>query len=103
MTLPKFTRIPAADDILNRVQDRLTRVLDPLSGNIILDGRFVTASLTNGAFSPVSHGLDRVPTGYIVVRRSADAQVWDFPDGADSATFLWLQSSAAVTVTLWVF
>lgn len=103
MTLPRFTKVQVEDEALNRVQDRIKQVTDALVANQLLEGRLLTVTLTAGAFTRVSHGLGRPPTGYIVVRRNANAVIWDQPNGTDSGAFLQLQPSATVTVTLWVF
>lgn len=101
--LPRFSRVQASDDVLNRIQDRVKVVTDALANSEVVDGRLLDVSLVNGSFTPVSHGLQRPPLGYVVVRRSANAVVWDQGATADASSLLWLQSSAAVTVTLWVF
>lgn len=103
MTLPRFTKVQVEDEALNRVQDRIKQVTDALVANQLLEGRLLTVTLTAGAFTRVSHGLGRPPTGYLVVRRNANAVIWDQPNGTDSGAFLQLQPSATVTVTLWVF
>jgi hypothetical protein len=103
VTLPRFSKVQVADEALNRVQDRLKTVTDALVANLIMDGRLVTVTLTSGGFSAVSHGLARPPQGYLVVRRDANANIWDRPNSSDAFAFLYLQPSATVTVTLWVF
>lgn len=103
MPLPRFAKVQVDDDALNRVQDRIKQVTDALVANQLLEGRLVTVTLAAGAFTPVSHGLGRRPTGYLVVRRNANAAIWDQGDTPDSNAFLYLQTSATVTVTLWVF
>lgn len=103
MPLPRFAKVQVDDDALNRVQDRIKQVTDALVANQLLEGRLLTVTLAAGAFTPVSHGLGRRPTGYLVVRRNANAVLWDQDDAADANAFLYLQPSATVTVTLWVF
>jgi len=103
MTLPRFAKVQVDDEALNRVQDRIKQVTDALVANQLLEGRLLTVTLTAGAFTRVSHGLGRPPTGYVIVRRNANAVIWDQPNGTDSGAFLQLQPSATVTVTLWVF
>lgn len=103
MTLPRFAKVQVDDEALNRVQDRIKQVTDALVANQLLEGRLLTVTLTAGAFTHVSHGLGRPPTGYVIVRRNANAVIWDQPNGSDAGAFLYLQPSATVTVTLWVF
>ena len=103
MTLPRFAKVQVEDEALNRVQDRIKVVTDALVANQLLEGRLLTVTLTAGAFTRVSHGLGRPPTGYVIVRRNANAVIWDQPNGSDAGAFLYLQPSATVTITLWVF
>ncbi len=51
----------------------------------------------------VSHGLGRVPKGWFVVDRTADARVYRDSTGTERKTFLTLKASAACTVSLWIF
>ena len=103
MTLPRFAKVQVDDETLNRVQDRIKVVTDALVANQLLEGRLVTVTLTAGAFTQVTHGLGRQSQGYIVVRRNANAVIWDQPNSTDANAFLYLQPSATVTATLWVF
>jgi len=103
MPLPSVSKLISEDDVLNRVQDRIKVFADVVASIPLLEGRLLTVTLTAGAFTPVSHGLGRRPTGYFVVRRNANAVLWDRADATDANAFLYLQPSATVTVTLWVF
>ena len=103
MTLPRFAKVQVDDETLNRVQDRIKVVTDALVANQLLEGRLVTVTLTAGAFTQVTHGLGRQPQGYIVVRRNANAVIWDQPNSTDANAFLYLQPAETVTATLWVF
>lgn len=47
------------------------------------------------------HGLDRVPRGYIVLRKTGPGDLW-LPQAADK-TYLYLLADADFTVDLWVF
>lgn len=52
----------------------------------------------------VTHGLPTQPTGYIVIRKSTDLQVYDSPSAvATDTTALTLAATKAGTVTLWIF
>lgn len=103
MPLPSVSKLISEDDVLNRVQDRIKVFADVVASIPLLEGRLLTVTLAAGAFTPVSHGLGRRPTGYFVVRRNANAVLWDRADATDANAFLYLQPSATVTVTLWVF
>ncbi len=49
----------------------------------------------------IAHKLGRPVQGYLVVKRSAGVLEWSETKG--NSTFLYLQASAPVTVSLWVF
>ena len=64
----------------------------------LLDITFSAAS-TNSA---LNHGLDRVPAGYLVLRRSANITVYDGTSSWNAST-MYLGSSGAGTVKVLVF
>jgi hypothetical protein len=70
----------------------------------LLDGALVENVALTTTTSKVAHKLGRRPVGYIVVRSSAGVLPFDENDGkGDLAQFLYLRSSAPVTVNLWVY
>lgn len=102
--IPSFDKLQVGDDDLNRVQDRIKATLGALVQVPLFDGVLIeNLELTSGAFTPVPHKLARPWRGYIVVANGANAVVWNQSPGNDASTFLYLQPSASVTVTLWVF
>lgn len=104
MALPGFAKVVVEDDTLNRVQDRLRVAITALSSVPLLDGVLLeNVALVSGSFTAVPHRLARPWRGYIVVANGANAVVWNQSPGNDASTFLYLQPSASVTVTLWVF
>jgi hypothetical protein len=100
--IPPFAKLQTEDPLLDRVQDRIKGALDAVGRVPLLDGRLLTVSVGTSQ-TVIPHGLGRPWSGYIVVSRSANAQVWNAPPDANSFALLVLQASAAVTVTLWVF
>lgn len=104
MALPRFAKVVVEDQELGLVQDRVKAATDALANIALLDGLLLEGIvLTSGAFQPLAHRLGRPWRGYLVLARSANAQVWSQTPGNDASTFLYLQPSASVTVTLWVF
>ena len=61
----------------------------------------MTATVAASA-TTVYHGLKRVPQGWIVANRNANATVWA-TSAVETAETITLQASAPVTVTLVVF
>lgn len=96
-SLPPLRRI--ADKVISHVIDELRSLLSTIVNERILWGNLVTITFTAGA-TPVEikHNLNRQPTGYIVVRRSANITVYDAAGAG-----LWVQASAAGSATLYVF
>lgn len=102
--------VPAGNQVTPRdlieVQQRLQRYTDeidakPHLASFIIEG----VELTSGAAVLVPHKLGRKVAGYWVIKRSANAVVWDEIDTTDEdlAQVLPLQCSADVTVDLVVF
>lgn len=86
------------------VFQRETRIaISQLDRAPLLQGTLVTATLTTGT-TAVPHTLGRPYRGFFVVDKTATCDIWrDASYTSQPATYLPLVSSAAVTVTLWVF
>lgn len=95
-------RLQVADEDLRKVQDRILAVLNPLARTPVVDGVLVTGVALSATPTDVSHKLQRMPLGYLIVGLSADARVWETRANR-SSTRLTLTASAAATVDLWVF
>lgn len=77
------------------VQDSLSRI----EKNTILDSVTISNVVINTSKS-LEHKLGRIPKGYLIIQKNANAQVWN---GSITDTNIVLTSSAAVTVTLLIF
>lgn len=99
--MQEFKKIKTENEELGKLQDNLIEFFTNFKQSAqILDGVLLKdISLKSGANS-ISHKLNRQLTGYIVVKKNANVNVWD--SGADTK-LLNLQTSAATTVSLWVF
>lgn len=101
--LPPFRKIKTEIKDLRVVQDALALIFNRLLGVSFLDGRTVTAVLASGD-NRIEHGLGREPEGYFILRKNAAATIYDkLASSQLTERFLVLNSSATVTVTLWVF
>lgn len=104
MVLDKFQRIHTDDYELKTVQGNVGKTLDllttgPLSGGLLLTGVALASGDTN-----VEHRLGREPQGYLVVKRSGAADIYDKEVAKNlKSTLLKLNSSAAITVSLYIF
>lgn len=95
-----FDRLQTADELLNRIQDRIKRVLNPVLKNPLLDGRLVSALVTPAA-TQIEHKLGRVPLGYFIV--SGPGSLVSQYQAAD-ARYLYVSSGGGnENITFWVF
>jgi hypothetical protein len=99
---PKTVQTTNADT--RRLQDSVSEAFSQLqTKNPILNGVYVEQEIGTGD-TEVSHGLQRQPTGFLVVRRDADANVWESgtANGRPSDKLI-LKATTGVNVTLYVF
>lgn len=96
-----FTPIRVADITLTKIQGaveeafkKLTKAFPMVHGILLED---VTLDTTLRTFN---HGLGRKPRGYIVVRRSTGAVVFDEHMDANTIHF---KASVTTVCTIWVF
>lgn len=99
---PKFFRKVFTGD---RNFDTLQTNIEAAVGNFLkiplLNGRLLeSVELSNGNTN-IEHKLSREYKGYIIVRKSNGATIYDVAGEADK--YVTLNSSAACTVSLWVF
>ena len=85
------------------VQNGVDSVANTLRNCPLADGSLVGIDLSN-VDRLVPHGLDRIPLGYIVVRRSAAFNVFDSPAPAKSPEkYINLRAEGSMHVSLWIF
>jgi hypothetical protein len=97
-----FKKVGNANDDVSKLQERLQEFFVPLVNNPMLDGLLLTNINVGTSETKVEHQLRRAPIGWIIVNKSANADVWQ-SSGALNTAFLNLQASAPVTISLWVF
>lgn len=95
---------PQVRDVEDLFQREVSDSLKKLNASPIARGRLLEdVALTTGTVR-VAHGLGRPVIGFYVVDAVAQATVWrDATDVGSPNIFLPLISSAAATVSLWVF
>jgi hypothetical protein len=103
--LTNFSKIGFTDSELSRLESNIENAFAPIFTKEILNGRLINdVALITGITNKVEHGLQRDVLGYIVVKRGANAVVWDGEAiNTMRSSFLNLLCSANVTVSLWVF
>lgn len=99
----RFKKINTQSYELNTVQENVASTLDAVSTLPLVNGNLLeNVSLAIGDNS-VSHGLDRL-RGWIIVRRDGVSDIYDKQEtNLLKQRTLELNSSAAVTVSIWVF
>jgi hypothetical protein len=100
MPFPSFKRVYQVDPALNEVQDNVAEVVQYLSGNAVIDGLLLTGIVLSSGSNKVAHKLNRKPLGWIVVDRNSSVTIYST---SSTEKFLNLTTSAAVTVSLWIF
>jgi len=94
---------------LNTVQDSIEQVINPLADSQIIDGNYIKEiDLTTSADNLVEHKLGREPLGWIVVRKFADANIWESLTAGgvsyDRKKFINFQTDTTTTdVYFWIF
>lgn len=101
----KFDSVRTKDANLQALQESAKATADEVSGCPLIDGRLIESIvIVLGTPKVVQHGLGRKLKGWLMVRKSAGASIWDSQSTNALATkSLVLNASANVTVSLWVF
>lgn len=82
--------------------DAIARVVDQLNLNGFVNGVHIDdVVVTAGTAKIIEHKLRKAPRGVVVVKQNANAVVWQ--PSPPTATTVTLQSSATVTVSIWVY
>jgi hypothetical protein len=105
MSQTSFKKIGTDNFELKQVQENTEQALESLLNNPILNGVLLrSVQLTTGSPSLVEHKLGRKPLGYLVTKRNANATIYDTETtSVAEQNFLKLNTSANVTVDLWIF
>jgi len=104
MALPKYEAYNVSDPHLTKVQYKLQEALGPIFSVDLLDGNLITGVDLTTSASNIPHKLERAAKGYIVVKKNANAVVYDNESSnTNKASFLKLIASASVTIDVWVF
>ncbi len=98
-------KINVSDDYqLSKVQDNVSEALNALPFDYpIIKGNFVQTQI-NTSDTAVNHKLSKPITGFIVVRRDANALIWESStQNSRPQDQVILRASASVNVTLFFF
>ena len=101
----RFGRVLQADVDVTLSQDRMQEVTDFIEKSLIVDGVLLKdIALKTGQTNEVPHPLNRPPNGCIVVNKVGSSFISTSSDvNKNPKTTLLLNTTANVTVSLWVF
>lgn len=89
---------------LNRVYQNVSKFAQQFVGNPLLEGLVIKdLTVLSASGLTVSHGLGRDIQGWVVIRKGAQADVWEASNQPTASKTLVLESSANVTISLYVF
>jgi hypothetical protein len=104
MKLRAVASVNTSDNVINRVQDNVLAGLKAVAQSPILGGALLKGVVLAVGDNTIRHGLGSALSGWTVVRQRAAATIYDKQDSNTiPASTLVLNSSAAVTVDLYVF
>ena len=104
-TTRKFEKIRSKNEDLNRVQDNIEKQYNQVVDKEVLDGHILqNVTLVPNKVNLVQHKLGRQIEGWIVIRKRADARIWDVQDcNVNKQISIALIVTSEVEVDLWVF
>ena len=94
-----FLTVASQDEELNRVQSNIRASLDPVSRDLLLNRLQLTADIGTSDTS-IQHALGRVPAGWIVIDKNANADIWRV---SLTNTTIVLRASAPVKAKIFIF
>lgn len=104
MSLSNIELISSQDQDVNQLQINIKRALTPLINNPLLGGDVVSGSVTlSVGDNNISHGLNSTLQGWVIVDINGPSVIYRNQASVDPTKILVLNSSAAVTVSLYVF
>lgn len=107
MALKALKNIITGSFELSQVQANLDQLWKQLNLNPFQTGQWLKGQKLVSGQTSVQHGLGRIPQGWVVTNINGAATIYQVPATLSQAnptnTVLYLHSSAAVTVDLWIF
>ena len=99
-----YTKLNTQDEVQNRIQDNTKKAVNAASNTPLNQGAILTSIALKSGDNTVDHKLGKKLSGWFIVRLRGAATIYDKQDGnAQSSQTLILNSSAAVTVDIYVF
>lgn len=100
MAFRAFKKLAQKDFSTGKMQDNSEQFNNQFRAIPFLDGRLIEDVVVTTSTVSIEHKLGREPLGYIITKQNADARIWYT---SINELFLVLDSSATVTIDVWVF
>lgn len=94
-------QIQVKDFDLDQVQTNTITAVNDINSKIIIDGTLLSNVAISAAPTTISHKLQRLPLGYIIVSKDGPGDIYQV--APPTTLNLNLQSTVAVTANIWVF
>lgn len=99
--MKNLKKVVTDDRNINQLQDNVEQAITPIITSEIINGLIIKdIEVLTGTTKTIPHKLGRAPNGYAIIKRNANSQVWN---GVINKKNIELNSSANVTISLWVF
>lgn len=105
MPIRSYKKVYSPDSSLMSTQDSIEEFSKQLTNIPLLDGVLLEGEdLLSAGDTTVYHGLQRAYRGYLIVKKDANAVVYESDtDNESKKEKIILKCSANVTVSIWVF
>ncbi len=94
---------PRIYDVTDAFQRESKAAFERLNRVQLLDGRAITGVELSTTPTAISHGLGRIPAGWIITDINAAATVHRVSTATERTRYLTLTASAICTVNLWIY
>lgn len=99
MKLKAFKTIQDVEYLLSKLQGHIVEFTNQLTMNPFLSGTIVESTI-GVTDTTLSHGLKAEPTGWIILDKDANSNIWKVSQNSKEIV---LKASASVTCKVWVF
>lgn len=100
MDFKPFQKTYFQDNVLSRFQDAIASFFEQFKQSTIANGVLLEDISIGTSATRIAHKLGTTPRGYIIVKKSASATIYN---SSIDENDLYLISSASVTASIWVF
>lgn len=99
-----YTKLNTSDEKANRIQDNTKKAVAAVANTPLNQGAILTSIALKVGDNTIDHKLGKKLSGWFIVRLRGASTIYDKQDGnAQASQTLVLNSSAAVTVDIYVF